>query len=368
MKRIYSIVLTGGPCSGKTTALSILEQELSNRGYYVLIVPETASELISTGIRPFGNSLEILPFQRTLLEKQLHKEALYLKVANLLTAEKIVIIHDRGIIDIKSYITNDQFKYLLADFNLNEVLARDRYDAVFHLVTAANGAEDFYTLSNNASRTETPEKARELDQIGISNWTGHPHFRIIDNRTNFNLKMQKLLCEVYSFLGDPIPIQIQRKYLIEKPDLNFLAQHVSITVVDIKQTYLKSIGNVERRVRKRGQNGNFSYYFTEKREMNSIKRSTLERKISESDYLCYLSEMDNSLSSIIKQRVCFAYNSQYFVIDIFNFSNDISLMEISQTNENNSIDLPEFIKVYREVTDDPNYRNYNLAKTQKLAI
>ena len=39
MKQIWNFVLTGGPCSGKTTALSTIEQELSSRGYYVLIVP-----------------------------------------------------------------------------------------------------------------------------------------------------------------------------------------------------------------------------------------------------------------------------------------------------------------------------------------
>lgn len=38
-----------------------------------------------------------------------------------------------------------------------------RYDAIFHLVTAAFGAEEFYTLANNPdSRTETVEQAREV--------------------------------------------------------------------------------------------------------------------------------------------------------------------------------------------------------------
>lgn len=69
MKQVWTLVLTGGPCSGKTTGLATIEQELTNRGYYVLIVPETATELISTGIRPFGNSLELLPFQYIVFEK-----------------------------------------------------------------------------------------------------------------------------------------------------------------------------------------------------------------------------------------------------------------------------------------------------------
>jgi len=366
VKQVWSFVLTGGPCSGKTTGLSTIEQELSNRGYYVLIVPETATELISTGIRPFGNSLELLPFQYVVFEKQLHKENLYLKVADMIPSEKIVILHDRGIIDNKNYITSEQFEEILGHFGMNEVEVRDRYDAVFHLVTAADGAEEFYTLANNAARTETPKEAIRLDRIGISNWTGHSHFRIIDNSTNFERKMGKLMSEVYSALGEPTPIEIERKYLIARPDLDVLAQHVSFTSVDIIQTYLKSPDGVERRIRQRGQGGNFSYYLTEKREINSLKRVEVEKKISEKEYVQYFSEMDPTLSSIVKKRICFVYHSQYFEVDLFEFSYDLALMEIELTSENSSVDLPDFIKVIREVTDDPSYRNRNLSKTRTL--
>lgn len=367
LKQVWTFVLTGGPCSGKTTGLSTIAQELNNQGYYVLIVPEAATELISTGVRPFGNSLDSLSFQYVVFENQLHKEQLYRKVADMLPAEKVVIIHDRGIIDNKSYIPEESFQKLLSEFSMNEVEAWDRYDAVFHLVTAANGAEDFYTLANNAARIETPEEARKLDELGISNWTGHSHLRIIDNSTDFERKMGRLMKEVYSVLGEPTPLEIERKYLIRKPNLDSLSQHVSITVVDIVQTYLKSIGDVERRIRQRGQNGNFSYYLTEKREITSLKRrAESEKKISEKQYLNYLTEMDTSLSPIVKKRAYFAYKGQYFEVDLFDFSDELALMEIELTNENASVVLPDFIDVVKEVTDDPHYRNHSLAKTQSL--
>ena len=41
-----------------------------------------------------------------------------------------------------------------------------RYDAVFHLVTAAQGAERFYTLENNQARSETPQQVREVEKGG----------------------------------------------------------------------------------------------------------------------------------------------------------------------------------------------------------
>lgn len=367
MKQIWNFVLTGGPCSGKTTALSTIEQELSSRGYYVLIVPETATELISSGIRPFGNSLNIFDFQKVLFEKQLFKEALYRKISNqYIPSDKIVILHDRGIIDNKSYITDEQFKTLLSQLNMNEVELRDRYDAVFHLVTAANGAEEFYTLANNNARTETPEQAIALDTKGIENWTGHSHLRIIDNSTNFRSKISRVLQEVYSCLGTPIPIEMERRYLIKKPDLDILSSYVHFTVIDIVQTYLSSSNGIERRIRQRGQNGNFSYYSAEKQEINGLKRIESERKISEKQYLKLLAQMDPILTPIVKKRICFVFESQYFELDIFNFSDNHALMEIELTSENGIVNLPNFITVLKEVTNDPKYRNHNLAKTHAL--
>ena len=49
---VKKIVLTGGPCAGKTTALTWINNYFSNRGYNVLFVPETATELISNGVAP----------------------------------------------------------------------------------------------------------------------------------------------------------------------------------------------------------------------------------------------------------------------------------------------------------------------------
>ena len=47
---IAKIVITGGPCAGKTTALARIEQDLSEKGYHVFIVGESATELIKGGI------------------------------------------------------------------------------------------------------------------------------------------------------------------------------------------------------------------------------------------------------------------------------------------------------------------------------
>ena len=50
---ITKIVITGGPCAGKTTALSWIMNSFTERGYVVLFVPETATELINGGVAPW---------------------------------------------------------------------------------------------------------------------------------------------------------------------------------------------------------------------------------------------------------------------------------------------------------------------------
>ncbi len=126
MKEIWHLVLTGGPCSGKTTAIATIEKELSARGYHVLIVPETATELISNGIRPFGNCLDNLSFQKILFEKQSHKEMLYLEVAKKIPANKVVILYDRGLMENKTYVCfvymNQYFELDLFDFSNDKAI------------------------------------------------------------------------------------------------------------------------------------------------------------------------------------------------------------------------------------------------------
>ena len=51
-KQITKIVVTGGPCAGKTTAMSKIQSYFTSRGYAVIFVPETATEIIKAGLNP----------------------------------------------------------------------------------------------------------------------------------------------------------------------------------------------------------------------------------------------------------------------------------------------------------------------------
>ena len=187
---------------------------------------ETATELITGGVSPqsCGSNAD---YQLCQMELQLEKERIYEQAARTMDATKVLIVCDRGVIDNKAYMTQEEFETVLKKIGMNETELRDRYDGVFHLVTAAKGAEDFYTTSNNAARRETIEEAVDIDNRLISAWTGHPHLRVIDNHTGFEEKMKMLISEIAFFLGEPEPLEIERKYLIEYPDLNWLEEEVT---------------------------------------------------------------------------------------------------------------------------------------------
>ena len=156
--KITKIVLTGGPSAGKTTALSWIRNEFTKLGYTVLIIAETATELISSGVAPW-TCRSNLDYQRSQMRLQLDKERVYERAAAAMPVEKILIVCDRGAMDNKAYMTQEEFDEVLRYLDLHEIELRDNYDGVFHLVTAANGALEAYSSANNAARYETAEEA-----------------------------------------------------------------------------------------------------------------------------------------------------------------------------------------------------------------
>ena len=359
---ISKVVLTGGPCAGKTTALNWINNYFSQRGYTVLTVPETATELISNGVAPWTCG-SVYDFQILQMKLQKTKEKTFEDAASTMNKDKILIVCDRGVLDSKAYVKDVEFKRILKELNTNETKERDSYDAIFHLVTAAKGKEQYYTLENNKARTEGIEEAKKADDKIISAWTGHPHFRVIDNSTEFEGKLERLIKEIAVFLGEPEPFEIERKYLIYYPNIKELENMPNCQKIDIIQTYLKTYDESERRVRARGIDGDYLYYLTEKKKVSNLKRIELERKLSQDEYVKYLMEADNKLHTIRKTRYCLTENNQYFEIDIYPEWKNQAIMEIELSDECENVNIPSFIKIIKEVTEDENYKNYQMSKT-----
>lgn len=358
---ITKIVITGGPCAGKTTAMSWIQSNFTKMGYTVLFVPETATELITGGVAPWtcGSNVE---YQKCQMKLQLEKEKIFAQGAATMPVHKVLIVCDRGALDNKAYMTDLDFACVLESLGCNEVELRDNYDAVFHLVTAAKGAEKFYTTANNTARTETVEQAAALDDKLIAAWTGHPHLRIIDNATDFEDKLKRLIAEISSFLGEPEPLEIERKFLIEYPDVAELEKLPNCQRVEIIQTYLSAREGEESRVRQRGIDGNYVYFQTTKKPVSDMKRVEVERRLTKDEYLRLLMNADPNCRPIRKTRYCLTSENQYFEIDVYPFWQDKAIMEIELANETAEIRFPVQIKVIKEVTDDDSYKNASLAR------
>ncbi len=361
MKSINKIVITGGPCAGKTMALGRIGEHFTELGYKVIFIPETATELISSGIAPWTCRTNY-DYQLCQMKMQIEKERIFEEAADSMDAEKILIVCDRGLTDNTVYMQEEDLERILSQTGENRVSLRDRYDAVFHLVTAAKGAEKYYSSENNPARRESPEQAVMTDNKLISAWTGHPHLRIIDNSGSFEDKLKRLIDEIEFFLGEPEPLEIERKYLIEYPDIRLLSSLDTCRKVEIVQSYITNKNGQQVRLRRRGENGNYIYFETFKQSITGTKRIETERRLTKEEYITQMDEAENKKRYIIKDRYCLVYKAHYFEIDVYPFWNDKAVAEIELKSEDEYFEFPDYIKIIREVSDDPSYRNFALAR------
>ena len=174
----------------------------------------------------------------------------------------------------------------------------------------------------------------------------------------------RLISEVSSFLDEPEPYEIERKFLIDYPDLRALEASPGCRRVEIIQTYLKPRNGCEVRVRQRGAGGHFIYFETMKRDVSEPstgRRVEIERRLTQDEYLQLLMEADTTKHAIRKTRYCLAYDRQVFEIDVYPFWNDRAILEIELHDERDEIRFPPMLRILKEVTADPEYRNSALA-------
>ncbi len=198
---IKTIVITGGPCAGKSTAMEHVRAHFTAKGYTVLVIPESATELIGGGIAPWTCATPY-DYQVIQLRLQLQKEKLFLQAAKQMQTDTVLILCDRGIPDGHAYMSDADYQRMIAAEGLTAEMLFARYDAVFHLVTAADGACSSYTLANNGTRIESPKEAITLDRRTHAVWDCHPYRRTIINDCSFDEKLDRLIESISAFLGE----------------------------------------------------------------------------------------------------------------------------------------------------------------------
>jgi CYTH domain-containing protein/predicted ATPase len=359
---LHRVVLTGGPCGGKTTALAHIAERLQSLGLGVYLVPEAYTLLNTGGASARGASTEqLLRFQASQLRLMIAMEDAFLEIARA-AGRPAVLVCDRGTLDIAAYVPPGAMWQAILDENGWSVtdLRDRRYDAVIHLVTAANGAEAFYTCANNPARTETPEQARAVDLRLQNAWVGHPRLWVIDNSTPFADKVRRVVAAVCRVVGLPEPVQRQRVFLVRRaPAVSDMP--VRCEEVEIEQTYLRTGDGSEARVRRRGQYGAYAYTHTVKRPFHAGQRVQVERRISARHYLSLLAEADPGRHTVRKRRRCFLWQNQYWELDLFVEPRPGLMILQAEIEDDRGLVAPPFLEIDREITGEAAFTNYALA-------
>lgn len=394
MAKVKKIVLTGGPCAGKTTALVKIIETFSNLGYKVFTVPEVPTMVTQGGWNYLTDNHDFYyEGELAILELQLQLEDTFVRLAETLTEPSIVVC-DRGALDISAYISKEMWQELCEKCGTTpDELLHNRYDAVLHLVSAADGAEKFYTVANNAQRYEQADEAglkiaRELDKKVITAWSGHPHHRVINNGVDFEHKLNLVVKAIGEVLELPQPVSEERKYIVD------IVGEVPQDAIEseIWQTYLKSDNaNEEIRIRRRcftysnadgtQSKSGFVNIHTTRTLMEDGREMVTERLVNNQQYEDMLKQSDPQRLTIHKMRKSFIYHGQFFELDTYNeplnqmgeidpeghenfmcgTSMPLTILETKGIAHPEDLHLPPFLMVVKDVTGDKRFYNYNLA-------
>lgn len=365
MSNIKRIVLTGGPCAGKTTALVRINEHFTKLGFKVFMIPEVPTMITASGWSYLtDNKAFYYEGEKVILEMQLALEDKVMRMAETCT-EPCVIVCDRGAMDISAYISPEMWNELTASCHTcsEQLLNGGRYDAVLHLVSAADGAEKYYTTANNAQRYETADEAglaiaRNLDKKIIQAWTGHPHLRVINNGEDFERKMNRVIKEICEVLELPQPIEEERKYIVE-----VTGELPECIDSEICQTYLVADPGTEVRLRRSTSSDcHVVNIHTSRRKFSDTEVLVTERQVSNALYESLLQQKDPYRQTISKRRRSFIYQGQFFELDSYvSPRSGLVILETKGIASHNDVKFPPFIKVVEDITGDTRYYNHNLA-------
>lgn len=358
---MHKIVLTGGPCGGKTTAMSRIAERLESLGLRVFIVPESATLLFKGGLS-FANTTpaQVVDLQGAMLDTTASLEDSFETIAKTGNPSKTVLLCDRGSLDVKAFTPSEVWNTILDNRQSSEGSMLARYDAVIHMVTAAIGAEEHYSLESNSTRTETPEQAAEADRRLQDAWTGHPHFRVVDNSTDFDEKVRRVIGHVCQLVGIPEPIEAERRFLVSW-DQATAPQGVHVVEAEIEQRYLLTRDHCIPRVRAWESRGHRIYTHTTKIRRPDGSSIEKERRISPREYLEFLSQADPERAPVRKKRAYFVWEGQYIELDTYQDA-PLQVLEIEVPHMHSDVVLPPFLTAHKEITSNRAYSNYALAK------
>ena len=377
-QRVKPLVISWGPCGGKSSILPHLVETLLQQGYDVYTVPEMATYLESKGIHPkYGTPLK--EFQINIVEQQLlHEQTIQEEIARRWRPEKSVILCDRGLVDNLAYVDAATYTEVLAACKLSLAEVLNRYGGAVLLQTAAYGAEEFYTTDNNAARLEnTIEAARVVEDNVLHAYDNYHGKQFFVSNTHpstwekhtFEAKKQAASNAILSLLGSPA-IEYERQFEVRSFDKEQLFA-LQPTQFFIEQYYLpidlfKRPDFDEARIRHMYKVWSTDhYYFLTLKKRQGDQRIEEEHVISAEQYEQYLSQKLATKQGIQKHRYVFRnpLDHHRYEFDIFLTPNWQETgryrLEVELPWREVGIALPTFITDSHETTGDQSFSNFN---------
>eukprot|EP01098_Paradermamoeba_levis_P007145 TRINITY_DN2964_c0_g1_i1.p1 TRINITY_DN2964_c0_g1~~TRINITY_DN2964_c0_g1_i1.p1 ORF type:complete len:423 (-),score=82.28 TRINITY_DN2964_c0_g1_i1:211-1479(-) len=396
---VFKVVITGGPCAGKTSSLALIGDHFRSIGWSVYVVPEAATILLGGGVsfQDFNDD-QVYSFQKSIVRMMMTLETTYEELAHIEAKKNknCLVICDRGVMDASVYCSKEIWTRILTDLLISDVGdVRDRrYHCVVHLITAADGALEYYSTDNNVVRNETPEEAVLLDQKTLKAWFGHPALSIVDNKSNFKEKVLRVLRYICQQLGVEEPMQSirKRKFLVKLPEgclkvieaekgdkglggvvvvglLGNVEHHSS----ECQYTFIASTDQSQQRLKKRVMDGICVFTYTTR--IKTTKQGPYlekRRNIGKREYKTLSTQKLPNLDTIKILRKSFVYLHQCFTLNIFvspERHRGLALLEI-YADDNLDLKLPplEILQIEKEVTGDSKFSLSTLAKNPNAKL
>jgi LSD1 subclass zinc finger protein len=193
----FRIVLTGGPCAGKSTVLAALKERLADKAAFA---DEAATKLF-TGGHPlptdYWTELHWIQLQRKITRLQLQHERTAELEARF--CEKHLVITDRAPFDNLAYPGG---AHALRELRLDGRWGR--YSLVIHLPSLAVSDPERYAQTDNVARYESLEQALEQESATLMAWVDHPNRVVIEGQHSLDELIElvyELIVQRYTLSG-----------------------------------------------------------------------------------------------------------------------------------------------------------------------
>ncbi len=199
------VVITGGPCGGKSTLLERISQPGCLGDVRVIPVREIATQLMLPDLaRPSDMThAHLCRVEGGMVDAQCALENFACSIPSL--GARAVVVCDRGAVDAAAYCEPAIWQHVLADLDTTESQLYQRYDFVLHVTSVAVDAPELYHSDNNAARFEACDEAAALDGATADAWARHPNRQVLGNDfPSFEAKMaegERRIARFVAFAG-----------------------------------------------------------------------------------------------------------------------------------------------------------------------